>query len=481
MRRTLVGPGVRIRPGVLLGLLAFVVGMVLSARAEAQRAAPQFPDSSAAKQIERPDEGYVAVKRPLLAASEVVGVNALVWSYDRYIRENGTNPGFRIGFNSFQENIQNGFEFDDNNFSTNMYAHPYHGDLYFNAARSNGMSYWGSVPYTWAGSFMWEYFGEVHHPAINDWILTSMGGMALGEVFFRLSQMVTDNTATGSRRSWGELGGLIISPVRGFTRLVTGEFNRVGPNPPDRFPHSSRVSYRVGLRTSGQDHLWDADTTRPFIEVAAYVGDPFLGDNKKPYDSFDFNFQLNINDAQTIGRVQTIGLLASSPVMGTDHSKHLIGFTQHFDYFNNSDIELGGQSLAASLYSQFRAGEHFAVRTQLHMNALIMGATKDNYQTFTGRSYDFGPGLAFKFGSTFYYHNHPYLMLTHSRFWIHSINGSVSDHLISTSRVRFDVPLTRGFSIGADYWLYTADRLYRDLPDVYERVPVLRTGISFNL
>ena|SRR5690349_6456020 len=115
------------------------------------------------------------------------------------------------------------------------------------------------------------------------------------------------------------------------------------------------------------------------------------------------------------------------------------------------------------------------------MNAIIMGGTKADYETFTGRSYDFGPGLGFKFGSTFYYHNHPYLMLTHARYWIHSINGTVADHLISTSRVRFDVPLTAGFSIGADYWLYTADRLYRDYPDVYERVPVLRTGVSFNL
>src|SRR6185436_8145129 len=186
MERNRARHRVRIRGGILLSLLGLTAGLFVSTRARAQDDGPPvLPDSAAAVQIEerpaRPDsEGYVAARRPLLAASEVVAVNALVWSYDRYIRENGTNPGFRIGFNSFEENIKNGFEFDDNNFSTNMYAHPSHGDLYFNAARSNGMSYWGSVPYTWAGSFMWEYFGEVHHAALNDWILTSMGGMTLG-------------------------------------------------------------------------------------------------------------------------------------------------------------------------------------------------------------------------------------------------------------------------------------------------------------
>jgi hypothetical protein len=484
MRRNLAGPGSPMVRGVCLSLLALVVALVVSTPARGQDDGPPvLPDSATAVRIEsRPDtEGYVAAKRPLLAASEVVTVNALVWSYDRYIRENGTNPGFRIGFNSFEENIKNGFEFDDNDFPTNMYAHPYHGDLYFNAARSNGMSFWGSVPYTWGGSFMWEFFGEVHHPAINDWILTSMGGMALGEVFFRFSQMVTDNTATGSRRTWGELGGTLINPVRGFTRLVTGEWSQVQPNPPDRFPHSSHVSYRVGIRTSGHGHLWEADTSRVFMEIAANIGDPFLGDHKKPFDTFDFGFQLNFNDKQTIGRMQTIGLLAAAPAMETDHSKHMIGFTQHFDYFNNSDFELGGQSLATSVYSQFRAGENFAVRTQLHLNAIVMAGTKNDYPSFTGRSYDFGPGLGFKFGGTFYYHHHPFLILSHSRFWIHSINGSIADHLISATRARLDVPLTQGVSVGADYWLYTADRLYRDYPDVYERVPELRTGVSFNL
>src|SRR6186713_2975142 len=93
--------------------------------------------------------------KPLRALGEVVGTNLVVWIYDRYIRENGTNPGFRIGFNSFEENIKNGFEWDDNNFSTNQFAHPFHGSLYFNAARSNGMSYWESIPFAWAGSFMW--------------------------------------------------------------------------------------------------------------------------------------------------------------------------------------------------------------------------------------------------------------------------------------------------------------------------------------
>jgi hypothetical protein len=217
------------------------------------------------------------------------------------------------------------------------------------------------------------------------------------------------------------------------------------------------------------------------MELAANMGDPFLGDNKKPFDSFEFGGQLNFGDKKTLGRAQAIGLLSATPMMGTENSKHMIGFTQHFDYFNNNAFELGGQSLAATLYSQMRSGDSFAIRTQLHVNAIIMGGTKSDYESVSGRSYDFGPGLGFKFGGTFYYRGHPFLLLSHSEFWIHSVNGTAADHVVSGTRARIDVPLKHGVSLGADYVLYRADRNYRDFPDVHQRVPELRTGLSFNL
>ena len=59
---------------------------------------------------------FIVKKNFTRAAVEVVGINTLIWFYDRYIREGGTNPGFRIGFNSWSENLTNGFEWDDNSF-----------------------------------------------------------------------------------------------------------------------------------------------------------------------------------------------------------------------------------------------------------------------------------------------------------------------------------------------------------------------------
>ena len=64
----------------------------------------------------------------------------------------------------------------------------------------------------------------------------------------RLSIVVTDNTATGSRRVWLEIGGALINPVRGFNRLISGETARVYPNPEDRKPDDFVFRFDVGER-----------------------------------------------------------------------------------------------------------------------------------------------------------------------------------------------------------------------------------------
>ena len=48
--------------------------------------------------------------------------------------------------------------FDQDNLLVNQVAHRYPGSLYFNSARSNGYSFWRSIPFALDGSLMWETF-----------------------------------------------------------------------------------------------------------------------------------------------------------------------------------------------------------------------------------------------------------------------------------------------------------------------------------
>ncbi len=409
------------------------------------------------------------------AAGEVTGLNAVIWFFDRYIREGGTNPGFRIGFNSWAENLTNGFEWDDNSFSTNQFSHPYHGNLYFNAARSNGYTFWESAPFLFAGSLQWEYFGEVHHPSMNDWIATSVGGIALGEMLHRLALTVRDNTASGSSRRWSELGGFALDPVGGLNRLIDGDWSRVHANPVGRYPNSYRSTMNLGFRKTADDHLWaNNDTTGGYVEFEFDYGDPFAGDMESPFDHFNFGLQLNFKDAAMIGRAQLDGLLAGTYLAESPESSHIVAGFHHFDYVNNSKFKFAAQSVGAGLLSRYETTHGLEIRTELHTNVVLLGASLSDYETFSGRTYDYGPGFSAEFAAEFGANGWHFLRVSHEQIVIHTVNGTDSDHFLGISRAALNVPISANVGAGLEYVLYTAEKVYADYEDVSSRAPQLR-------
>ena len=489
-----------VRPALaaLLGI-ALLCGPAPAPAAEATDAAPAAPVLAAATAVATaaafasPAEG-AAVNPAALpdslppvekhfwrASGEIFATNLLVWAYDRYIRESGTNPGFRIGFNSWAENLTNGFEWDDNSFSTNQFAHPYHGSLYFNAARANGYDYWESMPFTFAGSFMWEYFGEVHHPSMNDWIATSVGGIALGEVLYKFSDLILDNTATGGSRRWKELAGFAVNPVRGFNRLVTGEASRVGPNPPGKHPDYLSSMVRFGVRSISEERLGVADTAGVFADLAFTYGNPFSGRTKAPFDHFTFGLELDSKEKSTLARANAMGLLYGGSLRETAETHHYLGAFQYYDYFNNRAFEFGGQSVGAGLLSKFDTGEKMRFLTALHVTALLVGGTSSDYVSFSGREYDYGPGVGFRLHAGFERGGWNLLGVGTQQFWIYPLNGNVGHHVVSMTGVRAQFPVRRELAVGLDYTLYLADRYYSDYPDVHERYPIVRGFLSAKL
>jgi hypothetical protein len=416
---------------------------------------------------------FIIKKNFLRAAVEVVGLNLLVWSYDYYLRPDG-NDGFRIGFNSWKENLKNGFEWDDNSFNTNQFAHPYHGSLYFNAARSNGYSFWESVPFVFAGSYGWEFFGETHHPSMNDWIATSVGGVGVGEILHRFSEMIRDNQARGSERTWREIGGFAVNPVNGLNRLIDGDANRYYANSPERFALNYRSQVDVGLRQTGENKLWDSDTTRVFIHFQFDYGDPFFGDMNSPYDHFNLDLQLNFGDKSGIGQVQSNGLLAGTFLSELDNATHILAAWHHFDFVSNNQFDFGAQSLGAGLISRFETDSGLELRTSMDLSAIILGATTSDYTSLSGRDYDYGPGATASFSAEFISNGHQFLTVSHEQHFIHTVNGNHSDHHLSISTARAAVPVHKNWSIGVEYQLMLAERLYKDYPDVSARRPEMR-------
>ena len=53
----------------------------------------------------------------------------------------------RITWHSIGHNFEHAFVWDNDNFNCHLFAHPYHGNLYFNSARSNGLNFWCHAHY----------------------------------------------------------------------------------------------------------------------------------------------------------------------------------------------------------------------------------------------------------------------------------------------------------------------------------------------
>ena len=159
-------------------------------------------------------------KRPWQALAEVTGINVGVQLFDRW----ALNSDFaQTTLNSLKHNFTDGMVWDNDFFITNMFAHPYHGNLYFNAARTNGLTFWESAPFSLLGSAMWEFLGETEPPAINDIIATTCGGIAIGEMTHRLSLTILDDRERGFNRFLREAVATIVNPIQGLHRIISGD------------------------------------------------------------------------------------------------------------------------------------------------------------------------------------------------------------------------------------------------------------------
>ena len=67
---------------------------------------------------------------------------------------------------------------------------------------------------------MWEFFMENEPPSINDMLATTFGGIELGEITYRLSDLFIDNRSSGAERVGREVLAGILSPVRAFNRII---------------------------------------------------------------------------------------------------------------------------------------------------------------------------------------------------------------------------------------------------------------------
>ena len=348
-------------------------------------------------------------KRYWQAAAEVTGINVGVQLFDRY----ALNSDFaQTTLRTLKRNFTDGMVWDNDFFITNMFAHPYHGNLYFNAARTNGLSFWESAPYALAGSAMWEFLGETEPPAINDIIATSCGGMAIGEMTHRLSLTLLDDRTHGFPRFLREAAAAIVNPIQGLHRIISGDawrlrrdhyrYHDYGETPVD-------ASVSVGWRYLADDGALFRGIHAPYVNLTLTYGTSVDGDkHKTPYDFFDIEANSAFGGGQPmVNTLNIVGRLWSTPVLDKKGMAGEFGIYQHFNYYDAKPIEDGSDltpyriSEAAGfgpgfIFSLPEMGYLSKMEQRIFASGILLGGTKSDFFNVIERDYNMGSGFSVK-------------------------------------------------------------------------------------
>ena len=348
-------------------------------------------------------------KRYWQAAAEATGINIGVQLFDRY----ALNSDFaQTTLNSLKRNFTDGMVWDNDFFITNMFAHPYHGNLYFNAARTNGLTFWESAPYALGGSLMWEFLGETEPPAINDVIATSCGGMAIGEMAHRLSLTILDDRHRGFPRFLREAAAAIVNPIQGLHRIFSGDAWRVKSRN-YRYHDFNEIpvdmTFSVGWRYLADDGALFRGIHAPYINLTLTYGTSVDGErHTTPYDFFDVEMNSAFGGGQPfVNTLNIVGRLWSTPILDKKDMAGEFGIYQHFNYYDAEPIEDGSEltpyriSEAAGFGPGFilslpQAGALSRLEQRIFLSGILLGGTKSDYFNVIERDYNMGSGFSIK-------------------------------------------------------------------------------------
>ena len=388
---------------------------------------PELPDSA--------DVARAARKHFWRGAAETVGLNLALWSYDRYIQH---GEFAYISWETIKENFRHGFEWDDDYLGTNMFAHPYNGSQYFNAGRSNGYGFYGSLLFAAGGSAMWELFMEKEYPSTNDIIATPIGGAALGEVLYRGSDLVLDDRSTGWERFGREAAAFVLDPMRGLTRIFSGDAWRTRETSGRVFgipPISVEASAGYNLLSIHNNQ--NTNLSGGALEIAVEYGDRYAISTSRPYDYFSFLLELNFMKTQPLlNRVEIQGRLFSQRLIDSRDWDLTIGMYQHFDYFDSDTIRNRpvvdnsfapcdvpykfGTPASAGVGAMTRfipPGRSWQIEGQLHFNGVFLGGILTDYYRDYHRNYNWGSGFGVKASVSWALANHRIIIDAANQFY----------------------------------------------------------------
>jgi hypothetical protein len=325
--------------------------------------------------------GAASHKSYILPAVEIVAMDAGVNLAARQVMG---PEHYKVTPASIRRNLRGPWVVDDDPFEINQFLHPYQGAMYHGIARSNGLGYWPSVAYTFAGSALWEIAGENTPPARNDQIASGVAGSFLGEPLFRISRLLLDRSDYGPG-VWRTLASVLASPPVGINHLLVGAPAGSGAN--DAVPFSDiRVQFGATAMTNGP--------SQPRVALSMDYGYPGNVNyrHERPFDYFRIESSVS---SEGMEQLSTRGLMAGADY-GAGRLSGIWGLYGSYDYFAPDDFHFSSTAISFGTTLQASISESLVVQSSALVGAGYAAASAFvlSPQTASAGTRDYHYGVA---------------------------------------------------------------------------------------
>ena len=370
---------------------------------------------------------------------------------------------------SWWANMEQGWVWDLDDFGVNQVGHPYQGNNYFNAGRANGLSFWESAGITAFGSGTWEYYGETNHASVNDLINTTLGGIALGEMFHRAAWLVRDTRLSGKPRLWKEIGAMAIDPITGLKRFMSGDASRISEKPPEMIPSALQAVGSLGVLSRGSNTNAFEGDNKVFLELNMLYGDPRVGRSRTPYD--DFSVLLRFGGGGGLSEAKVRGRLLGQPFLD---NRLQFNVTQAYDFAKNNVYQFGAQAFTGNVaYTMGSLSDGLALWAMGWGGLTALGAVDSiplegidacaapppeegaGQGVSEGpRCYDYGPGSDFGARAILTHSGRPIVDFLYETHHLYSLDGVRANHFLQQLRLDLLAPLKGPLGVGfaAEYF-----------------------------
>jgi hypothetical protein len=325
----------------------------------------------------------------LVPILEVPALNLIFWSAAKVA---GAEYA-QISLQTMKDHLLHGpWKWDEDIYFLNEFGHPYQGSLAFTAARSSGIGFWGSIPFAFASSAMWELLMETDAPSRNDIITTPIGGVMLGEALHRLSLLVLDDGPPSLLRS---LVSFAIEPVGGFNRSA---FGRKRGDFFSRPPYYARFSVGVNANVNNYQDVagvHQESDLGPQMHLGVEVIYGMPGDEDwqydRPFDHFVLYSELGVS-REFYGAFFIRGLLVGQDyAVGRFHG--LWGLFGGYDFASPSTLRVATVNLGIGTSVRYKISDDLCLLPTLIVSGVPFGAGGGIATPVVQRDYHYGFGL----------------------------------------------------------------------------------------